>query len=272
MRRKKSQNEISTSSRQDVHIQRNAIENFLLNIKHYVQHNSAKVFRLSLLFLLILVILAVLYGVNKWANAEAYQELYLGRKALKEARESLSLLDLMPKTDIKKKGKSETDSLLAQSRDEFNSKIKTAQEKLKEVASSIVFSFSDASDLALYYLGMAYYENKEYEGAVKSFSHFVDANEGHFLSLNALKMQALSLENQKKYADAYTVYEIIHKRKGSNYLSAQSLYDMGRMQELLGKKEKAIKHYVDVIRKYKNKSLFFANLARQRLFLINQAS
>ncbi len=268
MKRKGSTKTNPDTTREDVHVRRNAIETALLDIKHYVQNNGRVVLRAGLILVLLVITGAVFYGVLGSAKKSSYEELYKARKILTEAKEQLDMADLLGGVSDKPK---EGSSFQEKSRKEAIGKVDQSIQALRNIEGSLLYSFSGAKALASYYIAMAHLYKVDYTQAADQFARFADKNPDYFLAISAKKKQGYSLEMLKKYKEAFAAYSELYKKNGDSYMAAQALFDMGRMAEKQQQLDIARKHYTDLIQKFQNKSFYFVRMAQKRLYLIGKS-
>ncbi len=274
--------------RDDVHVQRNFMEQTLLNIKHYAQHNRTVVLRSMLALLLFIVVTLVAWGTFSFYETKANTLLYQGQKIVQEIEQRTNLLamlkDSSPSTPpslnekkIPKKNQKENDkqgsnnAFKKQIVDEIAKESKKAEQIFLDIVHSWKYITASAQELAKYELGKLYLMQDKYDQAVNFFEMFIDDNSGHFFASNAYLLLGQAWEKQKKYQKALDVYKRLWQVNAKSYAIPNTLYNMARMQERLGKKKDAQNTYQRIIKEFNNKSFYFVDKARKRLYLLGMS-
>lgn len=262
---KKRSQETTQHQREDVHVKRNFVEDMLLNIKHYIQHNSLAVFRIAMLFLLGVVLVAGLYGVLAYGDIQAQEKLYLAQKSMQEVEQSKKFQGFRAMAG----NSGEVDQALNQ---DSQKKLNSAEDQLIELVDSWLYSFSDASDWAHFELGRLYLMRKSYAKAARHFGTFVADNRGHYFAASAALHQGMALEQQSKYKEAAEVYHANLQKLKENYATVDLLYHYARMLEKQEKYDKAKKNYLMLVRNYGSKSSPYTDQAKKRLVMLGVGS
>jgi tetratricopeptide (TPR) repeat protein len=256
------------NSRSDVHINRNFIEDTLLNLKHFFQHNREKVLQFGVTIFLGFFLIVILYGIFNWLGQKADIELYEARKVLQNTIKEMSYLALIDESSSHKQGKTANDDFILKSKKETEKKFQDAIQKLQKLANSFLYSFFSAHDLAIYEIGYAYFTKNEYANAIKYLGDFFDKNKKHFLAMGTLEMEAVANEQLKKYDRALKLYQKLYDLDPLSQSAPRGLYSIGRMNEKLGKVSEAEKNYKKLIKSFKNQSFYYTDLAKKRLYLL----
>lgn len=257
--------------RDDVHVHRNFIEQTMLDFKHFVQNNKTLVVRSALVFVLLIIFSLMGWAGATYADRKANALLYQGQKLSQEIEQKNTLLSLLEKSPQIGQGQSKdkkSNDLKSQVSGELAKQSKKAEEIFQDLLNSWMYMFSPAQEIAKYELGKLYLLTDKNKQAVTYLQMFVDDNSGHFFQSHSYLLLGRAWEKQKKYQQAYDVYKKLWQVNAKSYAIPETLYNMGRMQEKMGQLKEAQKTYERVIRQYKNKSYFFTDKARKRLYLM----
>jgi len=120
-----------------------------------------------------------------------------------------------------------------------------------------------SASLAPYYLGNAYMDLKNFDSAISSYRTFLEKNPKNDI-LAGITYQRLGYAYLAKNSleEARKAFESVGPLAGALNRD-QANYELGRIQEVSGQKDEAIKRYQDLVKQYPD-SLFFSD-AQKRL-------
>jgi tetratricopeptide (TPR) repeat protein len=222
-------------SRQEIHIERNPIEAFLMGKRDYIRSNKKQVYTvISAVFISAIIAIAVFvymdnYSVKHYAAYELIIENYR-QNPLDETVKSKTIDDL---------------------------------KKLKE---NTYFGFVPKA--SSYVLGNIFFEDKNYEEAFNNLNYYVDkTSPDDALHPIALNKAAVSLEELGKNEEALSYLLKYADKTKDSIVMDQVLYNIGRLYIIAGDKLRAGEYFSRIIDTYPDST--FSGRARERLFLMS---
>ncbi|MFA5519067.1 MAG: tetratricopeptide repeat protein [Spirochaetota bacterium] len=222
-------------SRQEIKIDRNPIEAFLMQIRDYIRKNKRQVYIsvFSVLFVTIATVAIFVY-------MEAHSEKSYARYELIIENYRQNPLD----EDVKNKTIND----------------------LKELIDETSFGFIPKA--SNYILGNIYFEDKKFEDSYKHLNYYVDKTSvKDTLHPIALNKAAVALEELGEIEKAL-FYLVKHEEKNKDSIVMdQVLYNIGRLYNTTGDRLRAREYFNKLIDIYPDSG--YANRARERLFLMS---
>ncbi len=222
-------------SRQEIKIDRNPIEAFLMQIRDYIRKNKQQVYIsvFSVLFVTIATVAIFVY-------MEAHSEKSYAKYELIIENYRQNPLD----EDVKNKTIND----------------------LKELIDETSFGFIPKA--SNYILGNIYFEDKKFEDSYKHLNYYVDKTSvKDTLHPIALNKAAVALEELGEIEKAL-FYLVKHEEKNKDSIVMdQVLYNIGRLYNTTGDRLRAREYFNKLIDIYPDSG--YANRARERLFLMS---
>jgi len=221
--------------RQEIHIERNPIEAFLMRKRDYIRSNKKQVYTvISAVFFAAFVTVAVFvymdnYSVKHYAEYELIIENYR-QNPLDETVKEKTISDL------------------------------------KELKENTYFGFVPKA--SSYVLGNIFFEDKNYEEAFLHLNYYVEKTSSKdVLHSIALNKGAVALEELGKNEQALSyLLEYSEKNKDSVVMD-QVLYNIGRLYLMAGDKLRAGEYFNRIIDTYPDST--FSERAKERLFMMS---
>lgn len=222
-------------SRQEIKIDRNPIEAFLMKVRDYIRRNKRQVYiSVIVIFFAAFVTVAIFvymetYSVKSYAKYELIIENYR-QNPIDE--------------DVKNKTIND----------------------LKELIEDTSFGFVPKA--SNYILGNIYFEDKKYDDAYKHLNYYVDKTSARdALHPLALNKAGVALEELGKIEEALS-YLIKHEEKNKDSIVMdQVLYNIGRLYNATGDRLRSKEYFNKLMDMYPDSS--YADRAKERLFLMS---
>lgn len=222
-------------SRQEIKIERNPIEAFLMKVRDYIRRNKRQVY---------ISIFAVTFAAFVTVGIFVYLENY--------SVKSYSKYELI----IENYRQNPLDETV---------KNKTIND-LKTLIENTSFGFVPRA--SNYVLGNIYFEDKKYEDAYKHLNNYVEKTSVRdVLHPIALNKGAVALEELGKNEEALS-YLLKHEEKNKDSIVMdQVLYNIGRLYNISGDRLRAGEYFNKLMDTYPDSS--FSERAKERLFLMS---
>ncbi len=221
-------------AREKVHIQRDAIEEFLMSAKDYFK----KYRRYFLIIISVTGILLVL-GVS----FAAYSEI----RAKGDLEKFETILDEYDKNKNDEKKK--------------EAAFKTAIDKLIALTDSSISGY--VNEYGYYQIAGFFYNEKKYKEARDYYLKFTDSSSNLFVPL-ALRKAAICEEWLNNNDGALKLYQKIEKEYENFAFTAQNVYDIARMYQKKGDIKKAKEYFKKVLKS--DQYSIYGKRAQTRLF------
>ena len=222
-------------SRQEIHIERNPIEAFLMKKRDYIRSNKKKVYTIvSAVFFTAFITVAVFvymdnYSVKHYAEYELILENYR-QNPLDETVKTKTINDL------------------------------------KELKENTYFGFVPKA--SSYVLGNIFFEDKNYEAAFTHLNYYVEKTSAKdILHPIALNKAAVALEESGKNEQALSYLLEYSEKAKDSVMMDQVLYNIGRLYVIAGDKLRAGEYFNRLIDTYPDS--IFSERAKERLLLMS---
>ncbi len=220
--------------RKDIKIERNVIENFLMNVRDFIK-DKRKIVLFSLTAFILLCVLVI----------GGY--LYISNKKIVQLVRFEEIMDEYEKYKNK----------------DNNIRKKTI-EKLLILAGSSYSGF--VKEISYYIAGNLYYDSGDLKSAKDYLIKYADESSSSMFSALALQKAAAALEEMKDLDSAMKLYKKLELKFADAVIADQVLYSIGRIYSKKGKVKESVRYFNRVISSYPRS--LFAEKAKKRLFLI----
>ena len=219
----------------EIEIERNAIEQFLMDSKRFARENSRKVLYslVGLFSATVLVIAGFVYVENVTTSEKVRFD---------------KIINAYEKS----------------SRDGDKKKIDESVDELEKFVDSTSFGF--AHEMGYYILGNVYFSEKKYKKASKYLQIFADKSSSDLFTSLALLKAAVALEESNDFDGALKLYKELEESFSESLIADQVYYNYARLYGIKKDIYNSKKYYNKVINAYPQSS--FAAKARKRLFLL----
>jgi len=217
----------------EIKIERNVIENFLMNLKDFVGRNR-KIVLYS--FFAIVAVMVVTIGVL----------VYIEKASLSQQVRYEEIMD-----NYRKGG--------AQNSDNIDKTIAS----LKELADSTYFGFT--SEMPCYVIGNLYFSIKKYKEAEAYLLKYEDVSSPSVFSAMALLKASMAAEERNDIDTALSISKRLEEDYSDSIIADQVLFNLGRIYGIRKDEFMSKKYYNDVISLYPRSSL--AEKAKKRLLM-----
>lgn len=222
-------------SRQEIKIERNPIEAFLMKVRDYIRKNKRQVY---------ISVFAVLFVSFATVAVFVYMENY----SVKSYSEYELVIENYRQNPLDETVKNKTIN------------------DLKELIENTSFGFVPRA--SNYVLGNIYFEDKNYEDAYKHLNYYVDKTSVRdALYPLALNKAAVALEELGKIEEALSYLLKYEEKNKDSIVMDQVLYNIGRLYNISGDRLRAGEYFNKLMDIYPDSS--FSDRAKERLFLMS---
>lgn len=220
--------------RQNIEIERNVIERFLMNVREFIKGNRKVVlYTIIGVFAMVVVVIGVLVYYQEVAESE--------RVALEDVISKYREVPAEEESEV----------------------IDDVIKGLTDLSKSAMTSY--VTEMSLYYKGNLLFEKGQYEEAMKTFRAFGEESSSDIFAPLGLLKGAIAAEEAGKVDEAKKIYEKLEGDYSESIIADQIYYNMGRIYSEEDP-AKAKKYFNKVISSHPFSDM--AKKAKERLFFL----